>query len=137
MTKKFALDRAQRKNRTRTELISGILRTWNHRVRGRVCQWWDDPDPPSHRMTSEPRVSPAALAHMERLKAYYDDPAAAPHENPPTPPTPEIACELTASIAQLVAIAIDFERTGQVNMEPSMEAKMTAAALIDERLDNL
>ena len=58
----------------------------------------------------------AALAHMERLKAYYDDPAAAPHENPPTPPTPEIACELTASIAQLVAIAIDFERTGQVNM---------------------
>ena len=74
---------------------------------------------------------------MERLKAYYDDPAAAPHENPPTPPTPEIAVKRSASIAQLVAIAIDFERTGQVNMEPSMEAKITAAALIDERLDNL
>jgi hypothetical protein len=81
-----------------------------------------------------PKASPAAIAHLEQVMSYYSDPSQAPHDNPPKPPTADIAIELTASIAQLVAIAIDFERTGEIHMEPSVEARMTAAEMVDKRL---
>lgn len=83
-------------------------------------------------MTSKPRVSPATLAHVEQFVAYYNDPAMAPHEHPPAPPTPEVACELTASIAQLIAIVLDYQETGELHADnPSVQAKLAAADLID------
>jgi hypothetical protein len=77
---------------------------------------------------------PALLAYLEQLQAYFKDPARAPHENPPRPPSQEMAIDLAAAGAQILAIYFDYLATGEIHMQPSVEAQLTAAEYIAEHL---
>jgi hypothetical protein len=78
--------------------------------------------------------NPALLAYLEQLQAYYEDPSVAPHNNPPRPPTQEMAIDLAAASAQILAIYFDYQATGEVHMQPSVQAQLTAAEYIAEHL---
>lgn len=85
-------------------------------------------------MTYEnPRVSSGAIAYLEQLVAYRNDASKAPHDNPPVP-TPDISNELAAIVAQIMAMAVDFERTGQMHEDPSVAARLAAVDLIRRKM---
>ena len=82
------------------------------------------------------RASEAAIAHMEQLVAYHKDPTKAPHNNPPRPPSQEVAWELTASMAQIMAVLLDRMLTGEIHPDnPCPEAVLAAGELMEKSLD--
>ena len=80
-------------------------------------------------------MSVAAVAHLEQLFAYLNDPAQAPHKNPPQPPTPEVGYEIMASANKVMAVMLDRLLTGEVHMNPCPEAILAAAEMADRAID--
>ena len=86
-------------------------------------------------MTSGRDSNPAVVAYIEQVVAYLQDPTAAPHDDPPKPPTPEIGMDVAAECAKLMALFMDVHRTGKlpedVSADPSPESRLAVAELMD------
>ena len=79
-------------------------------------------------------AGPGVVAYTEQLLAYYHDPSAAPHDHPPAPPTPDVVIEVSAAVAQLAALVLEYQKTGQTpDQEPSPETKLAVAEMISAR----
>ena len=80
--------------------------------------------------------SPAAIAYLEQRIAYFRDPTQAPHEDPPKPPSAEVAYEIVVAGAQISAILLDYKLTGEMHPDnPCPEAILAAGEMMDKALD--
>lgn len=82
------------------------------------------------------KASPGAIAYIERLVAYYHDPANGPDfADAPKPPSDLIGHEVAAATARMMAIFIDYQMTGELHEEPCPEATLQAAERVQQALD--
>jgi hypothetical protein len=65
-------------------------------------------------MTDRQPPNPAVIAYLEQSLAYFRDPGAAPHDNPPKAPSLEVGMEVAAMSAKLAALILDVHRTGKL-----------------------
>ena len=78
-------------------------------------------------------ASPETVAYIKQVVAYYHDPANAPHDDPPKPPSVEVAMDASAAVAKVLGLILEYQKTGQLpGMEPSPEFRLAAAELIEQ-----
>lgn len=81
-------------------------------------------------------ADPAVHAYLEQLDAYFNDPGQAPHKHPPRPPSSDVAIEVGAAAAAVLAYILEYQKTGQLpDHEPSVQTKLEVANMIDEVRD--
>lgn len=75
--------------------------------------------------------SPAALAYLESLKAYWDDENRGP--TPPVPPNDAVRREVAAVTAKALASLLQMQDTGEVSLDPAIKYRAAASELITKQ----
>jgi hypothetical protein len=81
------------------------------------------------------KPSPAAIAHLEQVVAYINDPSKAPHDSPPQPPNMGVAEEVFGLGWRMLAVILDRLMTGEVHQKPAPLAVLGACDVADMALD--